>query len=49
MCEALDNDWELYGGPTLTFDAGNGRVVAGQALIKSVPGTYTVNVDIKTI
>lgn len=41
----LNNGWQLYGNPTLTYD-GN-RVIAGQALIKEVPGEYHEEIDLK--
>ena len=34
----LNKGWELYGNPTLTFDAEKGHVVCGQAVVKDVPG-----------
>jgi hypothetical protein len=33
---ALNNGWELYGQPTLTFDVKEGRVICGQAIVKTV-------------
>ncbi len=30
-----------FGHPTLTFDAAQGRVICGQAIIKDVDGPYT--------
>ena len=44
VSEALNNGWELHGGPTLTFD-GN-RVIAGQAVVKEVPGTFSRDIDL---
>ncbi|WP_027358954.1 DUF1737 domain-containing protein [Desulforegula conservatrix] len=36
VTEALNNGWQLHGGPTLTF---NGVcVIAGQAVVKEVEG-----------
>jgi len=36
VTEALNNGWQLHGGPSLTF---NGvTVIAGQALVKEVEG-----------
>jgi hypothetical protein len=37
---ALNNGWELYGHPTLTYDQAKGHVVCGQAITKEVPGDY---------
>lgn len=47
VCEALEKDWELHGSPALTFDSATGRVIAGQALVKRIPGTYSADIDIK--
>lgn len=33
----LNKGWELYGAPTLTFDAERGMVICGQAVTKEVP------------
>lgn len=41
VSEALSQGWVLYGQPTLTFDAAQGRVVCGQAIIKDIDGPYT--------
>ncbi|MBC7164195.1 MAG: DUF1737 domain-containing protein [Roseovarius sp.] len=38
---ALNKGWVLYGGPTYAFDAANGVMRCGQAVIKEVPGTYS--------
>lgn len=35
---ALNKGWELHGAPTLTFNAATGQNVAGQAIVKDVPG-----------
>lgn len=37
VTEALNDGWELYGDPQLTFDAGKGRVVCGQAVVRQEP------------
>ena len=38
----LNKGWLLYGNPTLTFDATQGRTICGQAVMKEVEGeTYT--------
>ncbi|MEL6204938.1 MAG: DUF1737 domain-containing protein [Pseudomonadota bacterium] len=34
---ALDAGWELYGPPTYAFDAANGVMRCGQAVVKDVP------------
>lgn len=36
---ALAQGWELHGGPVLAFDAAQGAMVCGQAVVKDVPGT----------
>lgn len=41
VTEALNKGWELYGSPTYAFDAGNGVMRCGQAVVKEVEGTYT--------
>lgn len=47
VCAKLNNGWELYGSPTLTF---NGKdVIAGQALIKEVEGEYQEEISLKTM
>ena len=38
VTQALNAGWELYGGPTQTFDATTGHVVCGQAVVKEVDG-----------
>ncbi|MDX2203941.1 MAG: DUF1737 domain-containing protein [Hyphomicrobiaceae bacterium] len=35
---ALNDGWQLYGNPTLTFDAETGQVICGQAIVKEVEG-----------
>ena len=39
MTKALNEGWQLYGSPTLTFDAAKGIVVCGQAVTKEVEDT----------
>lgn len=34
---ALSKGWDLYGPPTMTFDAARGVVRCGQAVVKDVP------------
>ena len=34
ITEALNDGWELYGDPSLTFDAAKGRVICGQAIVR---------------
>jgi len=34
VTEAINEGWELFGDPQLTFDAVKGRVICGQAIIR---------------
>ncbi|MDP2801140.1 MAG: DUF1737 domain-containing protein [Phreatobacter sp.] len=36
VSEAINKGWQLYGPPTLTFDAAKGRVICGQAIVREV-------------
>lgn len=38
---ALSKGWELHGSPTYAYDAGNGVMRCGQAVVKDVPGDYS--------
>jgi hypothetical protein len=40
VTEALNNGWQLYGQPTLTYDQARGHVVCGQAITKEATGEY---------
>ena len=40
VTEALNQGWELHGPPTYAFDAANGVMRCGQAVVKEVEGTY---------
>jgi len=35
---ALNKGWEIHGSPSLTFNSQTGQVIAGQAVMKDVPG-----------
>ncbi|MEM9844212.1 MAG: DUF1737 domain-containing protein [Pseudomonadota bacterium] len=37
---ALNNGWTLYGDPTYAFDAANGVMRCGQAVVKDADGMY---------
>jgi hypothetical protein len=37
VTEAINEGWELFGDPQLTFDAVKGRVICGQAIIREEP------------
>lgn len=43
---ALNKGWALYGGPTYAFDAANGVMRSGQAVVKEVPGDYSPDVKL---
>ncbi|MEN8258965.1 MAG: DUF1737 domain-containing protein [Thermodesulfobacteriota bacterium] len=45
VSERLNNGWQLYGSPSLTFDGKN--TIAGQAVIKDVEGEYHQEIDLK--
>lgn len=38
---ALNNGWELHGSPVYAFDAANGVMRCGQAVVKEKSGTYS--------
>lgn len=40
VTEALSKGWSLHGDPTYAFDAANGVMRCGQAVVKDVEGTY---------
>jgi hypothetical protein len=37
---ALNKGWELHGSPAYAFDARNGVMRCGQAVVKEAPGNY---------
>jgi len=44
---ALNAGWQLYGNPTLTYDAEKKQVVCGQAIVKEVEGkTYEPGMEL---
>ena len=38
---ALNNGWELHGGPTYAYDQANNIMRCGQAVVKEAPGIYS--------
>ncbi len=38
---ALNAGWQLYGDPSYAFDAANGVMRCGQAVVKDADGTYS--------
>jgi len=43
---ALNKGWELHGAPTYAFDAANGVMRCGQAVVKEVAGDYHPDVKL---
>lgn len=44
---ALNAGWQLYGNPTLTYDAEKKQVICGQAIMKDVEGiTYEPGMEL---
>jgi hypothetical protein len=41
VSEALSKGWSLYGDPTYAYDAANGVMRCGQAVIKDAAAPYT--------
>lgn len=37
VTKALNEGWQLYGSPTLTFDSTREMVICGQAITKELP------------
>jgi hypothetical protein len=47
---ALNSGWQLYGNPTLTFNAKKGEVICGQAIVKEVEGkTYEPGLELSKL
>lgn len=40
VSDALNKGWVLHGSPAYAFDAANGVMRCGQAVVKDVEGTY---------
>ena len=50
VTEALSKGWELYGSPTYAFDAKEGVMKCGQAVVKEVePFEYNREVRLGTL
>jgi hypothetical protein len=43
VTERLNDGWELYGSPSLTFDGH--KVIAGQAVVKEMAGDFQPELD----
>ncbi|WP_322114919.1 DUF1737 domain-containing protein [Pseudomonas aeruginosa] len=47
---ALNSGWELYGAPSLTYDAARGAVICGQAIVKTIESTtYSESLDLSVL
>jgi hypothetical protein len=46
VSEALSRGWQLYGPPTLTYDADQKKVICGQATTKNVKADYTADMTL---
>ena len=46
VSEALSKGWELYGDPTYAHDATVGVMRCGQAVVKEVGGSYSVELKL---
>lgn len=46
VTDALNKGWVLQGDPQYSFDAANGVMRCGQAVVKEVDGTYTPDVKL---
>ena len=43
---ALNAGWSLHGDPTYAYDAANGTMRCGQAVVKEVDGTYSPDIKL---
>jgi hypothetical protein len=41
VSEALSKGWQLYGAPSIAFDAEQKRMICAQAITKNVAGDYS--------
>ena len=46
VTEALNKGWELHGSPTYAFDAANGVMRCGQAVVKEAEGDYSPEIKL---
>jgi hypothetical protein len=46
VSEALSVGWQLYGTPTLTYDADQKMVICGQAITKNVNAAYAADMKL---
>jgi hypothetical protein len=46
VSEALSKGWQLYGTPSLIYDADQKKVICGQAVTKNVKADYTADMKL---
>lgn len=46
VTERLSRGWQLYGSPSLAYDAESKRIICGQVVVKDVEGEYSPDLDI---
>jgi hypothetical protein len=46
VSEALSKGWQLYGPPSLTYDAAQQRTICGQAITKNIAADYTADMKL---
>lgn len=49
VSEALSKGWQLYGQPTLAYDADQKRVICGQAITKTVKAEYSADLKLSEL
>jgi hypothetical protein len=46
VSEALSLGWQLYGTPSLTYDADQKKVICGQGITKNVKANYSADMKL---
>ena len=46
VAKALNEGWELCGGPAYAFDAARGVMRCGQSVVKEAEGAYSANLNL---
>ncbi len=46
VSDALSRGWQLYGTPSLTYDADQKKVICGQAVTKNVKADYSADMTL---
>ncbi len=49
VTEALSKGWELYGDPTMSFDAARGVTRCAQAVVKEYDGEYSPDMKLGAV